>query len=194
MKISAALLAGGESRRFGTDKATFAWEGKPLWKHQLSILHETGPGEIILSARTDPPWRPRDICFAADTKPPCGPIGGLSAALASMKGSHLLALAIDMPFMTSYYLRSLISLVTAGCGIVPILNGEPEPLAGIYPREAIAIVTETLAQPSDMSLRSLISQLVRAKMMRPIVVQPNEFSLFHNINEPTDIPNRSQVS
>lgn len=194
MKISAVLLAGGESRRFGRDKALFPWKGEPLWKRQLSILRKTRPGEIILSARTDPPWRPRDICFAADTKPPCGPIGGLSAALMAMKGSHLLALAIDMPFMTSNYLRSLIVLVTAGCGIVPILNGEPEPLGAIYPREAAGIVSETLEERSDLSLRSLISQLLRAEIMRTCVVAPNEASLFQNINEPADVTNRSQIS
>jgi molybdopterin-guanine dinucleotide biosynthesis protein A len=187
MKISAVLLAGGESRRFGEDKATFAFDGKPLWERQLDTLRQAGFIEIILSGRTNPPWRPRDIDFAADAKPPCGPIGGLSAALAAMKGSHLLAFAIDMPFMTPDYLRSLIGRLTAGCGIVPVLNGEPEPLAAIYPAEAAERVTEMIKRGSDLSLRSLISKLLCAEMMEPHVVAPNETRLFQNINEPADV-------
>ena len=194
MKISAVLLAGGESRRFGQDKATFLWEGEPLWKRQLATLQETDVEEILLSARADPPWRPTDLDFAADAKPSCGPIGGLSAALVAMTGSHLLALAIDMPFMTPRYLRSLIGLVTAGCGIVPVLNGEPEPLAAIYPGEAAETVAEMIKEGSDLSLRSLISKLLYAKMMQPHIVAPNEMPLFQNINEPADVTKRSQIS
>src|SRR4029077_13783233 len=58
MTFSAVLLAGGESRRMGTDKATFLFRGKPLWQVQLETLRKLRPAEIFLSARTDPSWRP----------------------------------------------------------------------------------------------------------------------------------------
>ena len=54
MTFSAVLLAGGESRRMGTDKATFLFRGKPLWQAQLETLRKLRPAEIFLSARTDP--------------------------------------------------------------------------------------------------------------------------------------------
>ena len=53
MKISAVLLAGGESRRMGKDKATLSFQGKPLWQIQLELLRQLMPQEIFVSARSD---------------------------------------------------------------------------------------------------------------------------------------------
>src|SRR6266849_6240188 len=107
MKISAVLLAGGESHRMGKDKATLLFRGKPLWQIQLDLLRKLEPAEIFISARTDPPWRPRDVQFVADDPPSRGPLSGLTGSLARIRTSHLLVLAIDMPFMSEIHLRSL---------------------------------------------------------------------------------------
>ena len=69
MTFSAVLLAGGESRRMGTDKATFLFHGKPLWQVQLETLRKLRPAEIFLSARTEPAWRTDDVQFIADIPP-----------------------------------------------------------------------------------------------------------------------------
>src|SRR5262244_723211 len=107
MTFSAVLLVGGESRRMGTDKATFLFHGKPLWQVQLETLRRLRPAEIFLSARTDPPWRPDGVQFIADIPPSCGPLSGIAASLAKIHTAHLLALAIDMPLMTENYLHSI---------------------------------------------------------------------------------------
>src|SRR4029077_6356309 len=90
INITAVLLAGGESRRMGKDKATMMFRGKPLWQIQLDLLRKLGPAEILISARSDPPWRPKELVFVADDAPSRGPLSGLAAALAKMHGSHLL--------------------------------------------------------------------------------------------------------
>src|SRR5712691_10782146 len=65
MKLSAVLLAGGESRRMGKDKATALFQGKPLWQIQIDLLRKLEPAEIFVSARTDQSWRPADVQFVA---------------------------------------------------------------------------------------------------------------------------------
>ena len=81
MDLSAVLLAGGESRRMGTDKATILFRGKPLWQIQLETLRNLRPAEIFLSVRMDPLWRPRDVQFIADVPPSRGPLSGIAASL-----------------------------------------------------------------------------------------------------------------
>src|SRR5215468_5158327 len=79
--VSAVLLAGGESRRMGVDKATFLFRGKPLWQIQLETLRSLRPAEIFVSARIDPPWRCDGILFVADVPPSRGPLSGLAASM-----------------------------------------------------------------------------------------------------------------
>src|SRR4029077_13078519 len=135
MSISAVLLAGGASRRMGRDKATMVFRSKPLWQIQLDLLRKLAPAEILISARSDPPWRPKEMEFIADDAPSRGPLSGLAVALAKMHGSHLLALAIDMPFMNPTYLGSLCERIEPGRGVLPMIQNRAEPLAAIYPAE-----------------------------------------------------------
>src|SRR6478736_448780 len=116
MNISAVLLAGGESRRMGKDKATVLFRGKPLWEVQLGLLRKLNPSEILLSAKTDPSWRPGDVQFVADDLPSRGPLSGLAASLARIRTTHLLALAIDMPFMSENFLRYVCNQIEARVG------------------------------------------------------------------------------
>ena len=112
--FSAVLLAGGESRRMGKDKATLSHRGKTLWQIQLELLRQLTPQEIFVSARSDPDWRPAGIQFVADDPPSRGPLSGLAASLDRMSTSHLLALAIDMPWMSNKYLEFLCEQIEPG--------------------------------------------------------------------------------
>ena len=117
----------------GKDKATLQFRGRPLWQIQFELLRKLHPSEIFISARTDPTWRPEDVRFVADFPPSRGPLSGLAASLAQMHTTHLLALAIDMPFMTEDFLLSLCDHIEPGCGVVPKIDNRAEPLAAIYP-------------------------------------------------------------
>jgi len=186
MNISAALLAGGESRRMGKDKATLLFYGKPLWQIQLDLLQKLEPAEILVSARTDPAWRPPDVHFVADDPPSRGPLSGLSAALARMRAKHLLALAIDMPFMTEKYLRFLWGQTEPGRGVLPEIDNRAEPLAAIYPQEALAKVQSALSG-KDFSLQTVTGCLVAAGKLKVIPVTQGEKELFRNMNDLADL-------
>src|SRR5438309_7830944 len=83
-------------------------------------------------------FRPDDVQFVADDPPSRGPLSGIAASLEQMHTAHLLAFAIDMPFMSENYLRYLCDHIERGVGVVPTIDNRAEPLAAIYPREASA--------------------------------------------------------
>ncbi len=120
----------------GRDKASILIRGKPLWEHQLEKLRKVQPEQVFVSARIDPSWRPGDVRFVADTAPSRGPLSGLAASIERMTTSHLLALAVDMPWMSKTYLEFLCAQIEPGCGVVPKIGDRAEPLAAIYPQEA----------------------------------------------------------
>jgi molybdenum cofactor guanylyltransferase len=187
VKIAAALLTGGESRRMGRDKALITFAGKPLWRRQLDLLRQLDPFEIFVSARTDPPWRPQDIHFAEDAEPSRGPLSGLAACLARTRGEHLLVLAVDMPFMSESYLRGLCREIVSGRGIIPISNDRSEPLAALYPQSSVSEFSDAL-DGDDFSLQTLTRKLIASGILRPLTVTAEEIPLFRSVNEPSDLP------
>jgi molybdopterin-guanine dinucleotide biosynthesis protein A len=194
MTFSAVLLAGGESRRMGRDKAGIIFHDEPLWRRQLRVLRDLGPEKVFVSARTESSWLPDDTELLLDEPPSRGPLSGLTKALIQMQTSHLLVLAVDMPFVTREQLRLLCSLVTEGSGVVPVIGERTEPLAAIYPREAAPEFIAALAG-TDFSLQRLISKLVAAGKMRTFLVPEQDQRLYLSLNEPDDLkegrfPNR----
>jgi len=186
MNITAVLLAGGESRRMGRDKATLLFHGKPLWQIQLGLLRRLKPAEILVSARTDPSWRPADVQFVADDLPSRGPLSGIAASLAQVHTAHLLALAMDMPFMSESYLHYLCDQIEPGTGVVPTIDGRAEPLAAIYPREADNDFRTALAG-TDFSVQSVVRRLVESGKLQEVRVKEHEMKLFLNLNELSDL-------
>jgi molybdopterin-guanine dinucleotide biosynthesis protein A len=170
----------------GKDKATLLFRGKPLWQIQLELLRKLAPKEIFVSARTNPVWRPADVQFVADDPPSRGPLSGLAASLAQMRTAHLLALAIDMPFLSEKYLRFLCGQIEPGRGVIAKIDDHFEPLAAIYPKQALADLRSALSS-NDFSLQSLITRLVRAEKFRVMPVTPQEKNFFLNANKPMDL-------
>lgn len=198
MTFSAVLLAGGESRRMGRDKAAVVFRDEPLWRRQLRVLRDLRPEKVFVSARTESSWLPDDTELLRDEPPSRGPLSGLAKALEQMQTSHLLVLAVDMPFVTREQLRFLCSKANDGCGVVPLIGERAEPLAAIYPKESAADFAAALAGP-DYSLQRLVRQLAASGKVRLLPVPSKDEDLFLSLNKPSDFkegrfPNRPSPS
>jgi molybdopterin-guanine dinucleotide biosynthesis protein A len=186
MTLTAVLLVGGESRRMGRDKATIEFEGRPLWERQLGILRSLKPEKIFVSARTKPWWLPDDVEQLLDDPPSRGPLSGLAKATVAMKTTHLVALAVDMPFMTGEQMQRLCSAGRAACGVVPVICKQAEPLAAVYPAEAADDFIAALSG-SDFSLQSLVRTLAIAGKIELVPMLEKDEQLFRSVNCPSDI-------
>lgn len=189
MTIGAVLLAGGESRRMGRDKATLMFGDAPLWRRQIELLRRFDPKEIFVSARNDPPWRPADVEFVKDAEPSRGPLSGIAAALGRMTSDHLVVLAIDLPLVTCEYLNRLRAQIEVGRGVVPMFGGRVNPLVAIYPHEVVVDFQNALGG-ENFSLQPLIANLVAAGKLKSVEVSGNDHQLFRNLNEPQDLTSR----
>ena len=181
--LSAVLLAGGGSRRMGRDKATIEVYGRALWERQIEILRDLKPEKIFVSARQSPCWLPADTKLILYDPPSRGPLSGLRKALAAMRTTHLVALAVDMPFMLNEQLRRLYGLADAGQGAVPIIRDRAEPLVAVYPAEAAEDFSAALAG-TDFSLQKLVRELIGADKMRIFPVPEKDEHLYLSLNEP----------
>ena len=186
MTFSAVLLAGGEARRMGRDKATIEFEGAPLWQRQLELLRVMGPQQLFVSARTMPDWLPHDVELLLDDPPSRGPLSGLTKALAAMRTTHVIALAVDMPFMTGEEMRELLSHATSDAGVVPIISNQAEPLAAIYPAQSAADFVTALSGP-DFSLQRIVRRLSDDGKVRLVAISETKAPLYRSVNAPGDL-------
>ena len=185
MTLTAVLLAGGESRRMGRDKATIVFRGQPLWQQQIEVLRSLQPEKIFVSAREEPTWMPPGVGLLLDEPPSRGPLSGLAKALERMRTTHLVALAVDMPFMTAEQMQRVLDLITLGCGVLPLIGDRAEPLAAIYPREAACNCSAALAG-DDFSLQRLSRELVKSDKLRILRVAASDEELYRSVNEIED--------
>ena len=185
--LSAMLLAGGQSQRMGTEKATLLVSGEPLWQRQLRVLQELQPAELWVSARAALPWCPPGIEVVLDTIPGCGPLSGVAAGLRRLQTSHLLVLAVDLPQMTAEHLSKLQSLTRPGQGVIPRQGDYFEPLCAIYPVESIALA-EAMLGTSNVSLQYFVKLLLGKGQAVAYDLTPAEQPLYLNLNTPADVP------
>lgn len=186
MTFTALLLAGGESRRMGRDKATIEFRDEPLWRRQLVTLRALAPEDVFVSARVAPFWLPDDVELILDDPPSRGPLSGLTKALDAMRTTHVITLAVDTPFMTSEQMKRLCDLADIGCGVVPLIAGRAEPLAAIYAAEALPVFSDALAG-TDFSLQPIIRKLAGEGKVKLIAVPAENEHLYRSVNEPGDL-------
>ena len=145
----------------------------------------TDPTVCIGCKACEVAWRPNDVQFVADIPPSRGPLSGIAASLVKIHTSHLLALAIDMPFMTENYLHSICDAIEPGRGIIAKIDNRAEPLAAAYPREA-EIDFRTALAGTDLSLQNVVRRLVVSGKLLEISATEHERGLFRNVNNVSD--------
>ncbi|KQM18019.1 hypothetical protein ASE73_08110 [Sphingomonas sp. Leaf24] len=144
-RILGAIIAGGRSSRFGSDKALAAIDGRALIDHVADAV-EPQVDALIVVGRTHEgleavPDRPA---------PDLGPLGGIAAALhhACAEGfTHVLTVPCDTPFVPGD-LRAQLS-AAGPAAYLPDL-----PVVGLWPVDANTTLQAVLRGPGSRSVRA----------------------------------------
>lgn len=190
---SAAILAGGRSRRFGgRDKAALRIGDRSILERQLRELTEVADEVLLVGGRTKPPsgghtpaWG--QLRAIADRYPDCGPLGGLDAALAAATHDALVVVACDMPFVTAPLLAYLLQFAAEAQAVVPRTERGCHPLCAVYDRSCRPVVAERIAR-RQLSMVGLLETLRVRTVER---VELERFGsvdwLLANVNTPADL-------
>ena len=157
--ISGIVLAGGFSRRMGTDKAELKLGGLTLLELQIRKLRQIGITDIMISGYGKPMEGTRAI---EDIYPHKGPMSGIHACLKTAKTEACLVVSVDVPLFPAEWLGKL---VQAHNGPVTMLcyGNEVEPLLAVYDTQ-LASRAEELILTGDRSVRSLFAGLEVKKL------------------------------
>ncbi len=192
--LSAAILAGGQSRRMGTDKALLRLTpGGPTLIEMVLVAARTVADDVFLVANDDHlAWL--GLRTVPDTFPGAGSLGGIYSAVAGAREEHCLVVACDMPFLDPALLRALADTPRDYDVLAPYLEvgtnrqggtkGVYETLHAIYGRAALPAIGARLTAEQyrivgffpDVRVRALAEAAVRA-------LDPQLRSFF-NVNTP----------
>lgn len=164
----AVILAGGESRRFGSDKALALFRGEPLVGRVARTLREAGFAQVAIAAKD-----PGKYAAAAagtelltDVGPVQTPLAGLEAALRGSRHALVFACAADMPFAADAALIDALAAAISGHdAAVPHAGGSLQPLCALWRRDAcLRIAEELLAGPRPVGPRAILPRVRAAKL------------------------------
>ena len=171
MRLLGAVLAGGRSSRFGSDKALARLaDGRTLLDHAVASIAPHVAAVVICGRAAEGMTGLADRP-AADM----GPLGGLNAALHHAQ-SHgfdaVLTTGCDMPVYPAALAQALVGEGAA------ILKGQQ--LAGFWPACLASELDAHLAEENNRSIYGWLERIGARVIDRPDIVLPN-------INRPGDL-------
>lgn len=195
MNLESFILIGGNSVRFGSDKALLKIDGQPLLQRTAETIKTALPAARITLVTSGPEQflgLNSALPFIFDLYPGRGPLGGLHAALAYARTDWIFVTACDYPFISADLIQHLERQISDDLdAVAPVQpDGRVQPLCAFYRiRPCLAVAEEFLTnnRPSP-PLRAILDRvLTRLVPFEEIADLPNAENFFLNVNTPDNL-------
>ena len=181
--MEAFILAGGASRRMGTDKSQLLIDRQTFADRIAETLSKVADSVTLVGGQGG-----SNLPAVQDFYPQWGALGGLHAALAACQQEWAIVVACDLPFVTAELFSFLAGMRLDHDAVVPIQpDGRPQPLAALYRidpcrQRASELIEAGRRRPLDL-LEAVNTCWVEFDSLR-YLAQSERF--FVNINTPSD--------
>ncbi|MEK6758430.1 MAG: molybdenum cofactor guanylyltransferase [Deltaproteobacteria bacterium] len=156
--MTGAVLAGGQSRRMGTNKALLKIDGTTIIERVTGILTPIFDTVVIIA--NDPaPYSFLELKTYPDIHIGAGSLGGLHTAIVKSRSDYTFVTACDMPFLDTDCIKRLLSATTADFdAIIPFIGGRAHPMHGIYSKRCAGTI-EAMIKCGNLRINSLLEQI-----------------------------------
>lgn len=149
------VLCGGKSSRMGQPKAWLPFGNEVLLQRIVRILGEVVSPIVVVAAQgQELPELPPEVLITRDEREALGPVGGLAAGFAALRGRADAAYvsACDVPLLMPAIVRHICGQLGGSDIAIPVDGQFPHPLAAVY----------------RLSLEQRVQELLEAGRLRPI--------------------------
>jgi molybdenum cofactor guanylyltransferase len=198
-ELSGIIVAGGQSRRMGTNMALIELEGRPLIQHVLDVLKELSD-DLVIVTNTPEQYASFGVRLVGDVIPGRGVLCGIYSGLLAVQNLYSFVVGCDMPFLNIELLRRMAEL-TPGCdAVVPWLDSGPEPssaetakaqgthpLHAIYSKDCLSAMRQSLVK-GDVRAMAFFADIRVCYLKSDEIdrIDPSRRSLM-NLNTPSDL-------
>ncbi len=201
-RLSGAVLCGGASSRFGTDKALSPVAGEPMAMKAVRAMRVIGVDPIVAVAANEEQAGRLSAALSmpsiVDRWPGEGPLGGLLTALLWFRTGSVLVLPCDLPLVDGDRLEPLAVRFRSqgGAVVASDISGRPNCTIGIWP----SAVGPKLKTHFDAGARRL-DTVLKATDYTSVALQPESIDDADTVEElqqllarqsaPDDVPSEA---
>jgi molybdopterin-guanine dinucleotide biosynthesis protein A len=188
MQVSGIILAGGRGSRLGgVNKALLEIGASRNIDRVIAALRPLC-SELMVVANDPALQSLAGVRVTFDPEPHAGVLPALGWALAQATGESAIAVACDMPFLSTALLRLQLERSSTVDVVMPVVDGRPEPLHAVYRRVAcLSAIRESLAA----GRQRLIAFLDRVRVLyldeQELKRIDSELRSFFNTNTPEEL-------
>ncbi|MBI4343980.1 MAG: molybdenum cofactor guanylyltransferase [Euryarchaeota archaeon] len=194
MRASCIVLAGGRSRRMGTDKKSVELGGKTFLERVVESARGVC-GEVIVSVASETQRREVEgmalggAAAVVDEEGPIGPLGGLLTALKRCTGEYALVLTCDSPALRSGVLRQMLEEIGDHDALIPRDGDRIHPLQALYRTDPFLAACEEAMGRGIRDVKGAVARMadVRYISVEEFRAQDRELLTFFNVNTPGDL-------
>jgi len=136
MTLGGAVLAGGQSRRMGRDKAFIEINGRPLLQVAVDALTSAGADPIIVVGGDDDGISRLGLQHVADLWPGEGPLGAIITALNAVEADLVAVLSCDLIAASPLAVRTVAGAIGTSDVAVPVVEGRSQWLHSVWRRSS----------------------------------------------------------
>ncbi len=200
MAMTGTILAGGENRRIPLLKGHMEINGKKIIDSSVNLMKSLF-GRVVISTNTPELYFYCGVPMIGDIINQRGPLTGIFSVLSNIKDDAIFVVACDMPFLNEQLMRYMVdkyriqksevrsqkSTQEKYDAVIPVFEGKPQPLFGIYSKNILGIIEERLNKGLKR-LKDLLTEInvlyIKEEEVRPIDPEGRSFL---NINTMEDL-------
>lgn len=190
--LTAIVLAGGRSSRFGRDKLAERIDGRPLLDHAIDAVRPVASRILVVVAPDAAPALPEGTTIVHDPTPFEGPLAGLLAGLRETDDPVVLAIGGDTPDLVVGVVESMLAALDsspAPDAVVLEHDGRARPLPIVLRHGPAVAAAAALYAQGERRLRALTETLATHVIPEAAwrAFDPDAVTL-RDIDTPADLP------
>lgn len=181
--MTGVILAGGKSRRFGTNKALSLFRGERLIERLVRALRAV-TDDLLIVTNTPDAYAFLGLPMVGDLVPDCGSLGGIYTGITHMASFRGVFVACDMPFVRPALLQHLLDIAGEFDVVVPVTEHGYEPLCAVYAKSCLDPIKRNL-EAGHLKIALFFDQ-VRVRTVHPKDTPVFDPRLLFNVNTPEE--------
>ena len=183
--FSIAILAGGQSKRMGQNKALLKLNNTSILQRVIKTVKNLS-NNIFLVTNTPQIYAKFQLPMVPDAITNKAALGGIYTAILHAKHPWVLVLACDMPFLNPNVITFLANQCYQTDIVIPLVHNHPETLHAFYKKSCLPAIKKRLLT-NQLKVIGFFDD-VQVKTISKTTLQKitSDFSFLTNINTPQE--------